>query len=178
MLKIFQQIKVKTQQGLDKLLNRDEKFTENLLMFFMPQRVYALSEARNAKQDILIQKAENMKFSRFLGVLSFFIFTFLLVVSSNYAFADGDMDSATNALIKPFCYIIKLITGTVGKTIIVLILISLVIMLFLGKVSWGLALTFLFGVGLLFSSSTLVDMLGSTGAGGKSLDNVCQAAIG
>lgn len=66
------------------------------------------------------------------------------------------------------CKAIGQLTGPIGRAIAVLIIISLAIALFLGKVTWGLAIAVAVGLGILFGASNVVGIL--TGVSG---DDIC-----
>lgn len=68
--------------------------------------------------------------------------------------ADGD-----DMVMKVMCNIIEYVQGTVGKAVAILILISVAAMLFFGKLSWGLAIAIVMGMGLLFGSATIVETI-------------------
>ncbi len=57
------------------------------------------------------------------------------------------------------CNAINLLTGPVGRTVAILVVISLAVMLFIGKVSWGLAIAVAVGMGVLFGAPTVVTLL-------------------
>ena len=75
----------------------------------------------------------------------------ILNVSMSFASSDG--------VTKVICNVIKLVQGGIGKSIAIVILISLAIALFLGKVSWGLALSTAVGFGLLFGAPTIINAI-------------------
>lgn len=54
------------------------------------------------------------------------------------------------------CRGIKIIQGPTGKTIAILVTISLAIGLFLGKITWGVAIAVAVGMGVLFGANTVV----------------------
>ena len=62
------------------------------------------------------------------------------------------------------CKAIEQLTGPIGRAIAVLIIISLAIALFLGKVTWGLAIAVAVGLGILFGASNVVAILTGTPA--------------
>ena len=66
------------------------------------------------------------------------------------------------------CKAIEQLTGPIGRAIAVLIIISLAIALFLGKVTWGLAIAVAVGLGILFGASNVVGILTGTPA-----DQIC-----
>lgn len=82
----------------------------------------------------------------------------VLVFAQNTPAGDSNI---TNIL----CNAINQLTGNVGKAIAILIIISLAISLFLGKVSWGMAIAVAVGMGILFGAKGVVGLLsGDTGA--------------
>ena len=64
---------------------------------------------------------------------------------------------ASDAITKVLCNAINQLTGTVGKSIASLIVISLAIALFLGKVTWGIAVAV--GMGILFGATGVVQIM-------------------
>ena len=87
-----------------------------------------------------------------------------------------DNPADKSGIIKIFCNVINQITGGIGKVISVLILISMAIGLFLGKITWGLAIAVMVGMGLLFGAKGIVDVI-SDGTGRQNIlaENLCQA---
>ena len=54
------------------------------------------------------------------------------------------------------CKIVNLLTGTVGKAISVIAIVVLAIGIFMGKLSWSLALATAIGIGLIFKAPQMV----------------------
>jgi type IV secretion system protein VirB2 len=70
--------------------------------------------------------------------------------------ANNTSDSAiTNIL----CNAVNQLTGGIGRAIAIIIIISLAIMLFIGKVSWGMAIAVSVGMGILFGAKDVVKLL-------------------
>ena len=88
-------------------------------------------------------------------VLCFMMCLFGLLVSPTSAFAAANPPDITGVL----CRAIEELTGPIGKAIAALIIISLAIALFLGKVTWGVAIAVAVGMGLLFGATGVVGML-------------------
>ncbi len=63
------------------------------------------------------------------------------------------------AIATAMCAIIKAMTGVIGKSIATIGLIALAIGLFLGKLSWGLALATGFGIAMIFGAGTIISWL-------------------
>ncbi len=57
------------------------------------------------------------------------------------------------------CNAVNQLTGSIGRSIAILIVISLAIMLFLGKVTWGVAIAVGVGMGILFGAQQVVNIL-------------------
>lgn len=78
----------------------------------------------------------------------------------------GQATADSNDIITILCNVIKFITGGIGKTIAIIILISLAISMFLGKVSWGMAIAVAVGMGILFGAPTVINAI-TAGVGGN-----------
>ncbi len=74
----------------------------------------------------------------------------------------NSLDTASEGVTCVICKIIKLIQGPSGKTIAILVVISLAIGLFLGKITWGVAIAVSVGMGVLFGANTLVGYVSGT----------------
>lgn len=88
-----------------------------------------------------------------------------LLLFSDTAFAGNDPDPSgggddtTSIIVDVMCNAINQISGPIGQTIAIVIVISLAIMLFLGKVTWGVAIAVAVGVGVLFGAKDLVNTI-------------------
>jgi type IV secretion system protein VirB2 len=73
----------------------------------------------------------------------------------------SNADTTTNEteITKTLCNAVNQLTGTIGRSIAIIVVISMAIMLFLGKVSWGLAIATGVGMGILFGAKDVVDIL-------------------
>ena len=89
--------------------------------------------------------------------LAFCLITVIMAFSNT---AGADQISAT------LCKVVTLLTGTAGKAIATIAIVVLGIGLFMGKLSWPLALATAIGVGLIFGAPQLVGWL----SGGTTLD--------
>ncbi|MFQ3306936.1 MAG: type IV secretory pathway VirB2 component (pilin) [Candidatus Midichloriaceae bacterium] len=97
----------------------------------------------------------------------FFLIAFLLFGNPELSLADdtgGDTAAAAGKGISDvLCNVIQLAQGSIGKTIATLIIISMAMGLFLGKITWGVAIAVAVGMGVLFGADTVVGFLaGST----------------
>ena len=98
----------------------------------------------------------------------YIFFTFLYLVfgmvnNSNAAAAVSNINDG-GAIATAMCAIIKAMTGVIGKSIATIGLIALAIGLFMGKLSWGLALATGFGIAMIFGAGTIIGWLTQSGA--------------
>jgi len=90
------------------------------------------------------------------------IFLCVSVLFTQTAFAtDTPVNSNTLGITNALCAVINQITGPIGKGIATIILISLAISMFLGKLSWGVALAFIVAIGMLFGATSVINMISS-----------------
>jgi type IV secretion system protein VirB2 len=78
-------------------------------------------------------------------------------------------------IVQIFCNVINEITGGIGKVISILILISMAIGLFLGKITWGLAIATMVAMGLLFGASGLINVI-TKGVSSDNQEDICQSS--
>ena len=116
----------------------------------------------------------NNRFAKLLPSLLSLVVVFCFF---NDVFADNTQQTTNSAdptgIVTIFCNVIDQITGGVGKVISILILISMAIGLFLGKITWGLAIAVMVGMGLLFGASGIVDSI-AKGAANDGTDKICD----
>ena len=114
-------------------------------------------------------------------IISIIVFsTSFLLCTESYA-VDGDKGgggggetNTTNAgdgIAQVLCNVIEIAQGATGKTIATLVIISMAIGLFLGKITWGVAIAVAVGMGVLFGANTVVGFLAD---GSKGDNNVCN----
>jgi type IV secretion system protein VirB2 len=112
-------------------------------------------------------------------VITLMIFSMNFLLSTNSR--AGEAPPATPAtpadagkgIAQVLCNVIKVAQGATGKTIATLVIISMAIGLFLGKITWGVAIAVAVGMGVLFGANTLVSFLSSTDGKGTATD-VCN----
>ena len=68
--------------------------------------------------------------------------------------------SAAGGIAGTMCKISNSLTGPIGKAVATIAVVVLGIGLFLGKLSWGLAMATAVGIGMIFSAGTIVNWLG------------------
>ena len=87
----------------------------------------------------------------------FALFIIGLIMVSHNTWAADTADS--NAITDVLCNVVNLLQGTVGQAIATIAIIVLGIGLFIGKLSWPVALATAVGVGIIFGAADLVEWL-------------------
>ncbi len=87
---------------------------------------------------------------------------FLALSAPHDVWAAISQDSA-GGIAGTMCKITNALTGPIGKAVATIAVVVLGIGLFLGKLSWGLAMATAIGIGLIFSAGTIVTWLGGSG---------------
>ena len=90
-----------------------------------------------------------------------------MVNNSDAATAITKTDIEGGAIATAMCAIINAMTGVIGKSIATIGLIALAIGLFMGKLSWGLALATGFGIAMIFGAGTIIGWLTQEEGRGK-----------
>jgi type IV secretion system protein VirB2 len=98
------------------------------------------------------------------GCLRIF-FAFLCLIFSSANNIHASTAARENAIEDTLCNVVNSLTGGVGKGVATIAIIALAIGLFLGKLSWGLAMATGVGVGLVFGAPTVVEWLSKDKAG-------------
>ena len=107
------------------------------------------------------------------GFLAIILVAFSLTsVPFEASAAPQDQTGEELAITKVICNAIEQLTGPIGRAIAVLIIISLAIALFLGKVTWGLAIAVAVGLGILFGAQNVVGLLT-----GEDAETICPRNI-
>ncbi len=97
----------------------------------------------------------------------------LMIFSMNFLFStDSRADDAGDGIAQVLCNVIAVAQGATGKTIATLVIISMAIGLFLGKITWGVAIAVAVGMGVLFGANTVVSFVSSSD--GKGSGDVCK----
>jgi type IV secretion system protein VirB2 len=86
-------------------------------------------------------------------------FTITLTLSAPVFTASAQNNEGNTQISNIICGAVNQLTGTIGRSIAILIIISLAISLFLGKVSWGMAIAVAVGMGILFGAKDVVNLL-------------------
>lgn len=108
-------------------------------------------------------KACNINYYQITNLFLLFMFMGLILFFSGDAVAavGNKINSASaGGIAGTMCKITNSLTGPIGKAIATIAVVVLGIGLFLGKLSWGLAMATAIGIGLIFSASGIVNWLG------------------
>lgn len=112
-------------------------------------------------------------------IISILVFsTSFLLCTESYAAGEDKEGAAAkttdagDGIAQVLCNVIEIAQGATGKTIATLVIISMAIGLFLGKITWGVAIAVAVGMGVLFGANTVVGFLAGSGKGGD--NNVCN----
>jgi type IV secretory pathway VirB2 component (pilin) len=95
-----------------------------------------------------------------------FAFLYLILVNQE-AFANN-----TDAITQVLCNVIQQLQGGIGKGIATIAIVVLGIGLFLGKLSWPLAVATAIGIGLIFGAAGIVGWI-SSGTGNNGIASSC-----
>jgi type IV secretion system protein VirB2 len=87
-----------------------------------------------------------------IAIMSLTLISIMPIQNSNAQTSPAGQDKVTEIL----CRANNFIAGGPGKAIAVLVILSLAIGLFLGKVSWGMAIAVAVGMGILFGAPGIV----------------------
>ena len=109
---------------------------------------------------------ENKTYWRICAV---FFLTILLLPPEVMAQVNDD------AISKVLCNVVKQLNGPIGKGIATIAIIVLGIGLFLGKLSWGLAVATAIGIGMIFGAAQIVVWIsaGTVGTNGSNVSSIC-----
>jgi type IV secretory pathway VirB2 component (pilin) len=108
-------------------------------------------------------KAYNIYYNYLANLFLFFLLVgiILSVPYDVFAAVGNKINSASaGGIAGTMCKITNSLTGPIGKAIATIAVVVLGIGLFLGKLSWGLAMATAIGIGLIFSASGIVNWLG------------------
>jgi len=100
-----------------------------------------------------------MKFRVSKNVSSVLMLSFIAYI----ALADSSYASDYTQIEVTLCKVLELLTGTIGKAIAAFAIIFIGVSLFMGKVSWGLAISTALGIGAIFGAAGIVEAISGTG---------------
>lgn len=113
-------------------------------------------------------------------ICMFFAFVALIMLNQEAFGTDGSGNTTTgtnDAITQVLCNVVNQLQSGIGKGIATIGIIVLGIGLFLGKLSWPLALATALGIALIFGATSIVAWIsaGTAGSAGATT-NVCAAA--
>ena len=116
-----------------------------------------------------------LNFKKILIISILVFFANFLLCTESYADPTKPQDAkdAGAGIANVLCNVIHVAQGATGKTIATLVIISMAIGLFLGKITWGVAIAVAVGMGVLFGANTLVGFLSNTSGTTGSVTDVC-----
>ena len=99
--------------------------------------------------------------------------------SPTVALADPPVtvDYGTIGITNVLCNVIGVAQGNTGKTIAILVVISIAIGLFLGKITWGVAIAVAVGMGVLFGAGPMVFAISGINGKGADFKTACPNNI-
>jgi type IV secretion system protein VirB2 len=112
-----------------------------------------------------ILKIDNLN-SKTLWKVSFMSCLFAVMCVLPEIAAAGSPPATTTAIDNTMCEVVNLLTGRAGKAIATIGVVFLGIGLFMGKMSWSVALAVALGIGAIFGAGTIVNALGDTTTAG------------
>lgn len=111
------------------------------------------------------------------SVVGVFVIAVLVTAMPELALAQGvaESDATTQGgdLARVFCNIINAFSGGIGRGIATIAVIMVGIGLFMGKLSWGLAIAVAVGIGALFGAESIVGIIS-----GDDASTVCEGSGG
>ncbi len=119
------------------------------------------------KESLSIASMSKMQTTAFCLCLA----VLLILLIPNTSFASPPANSGSgDAIGSVLCVIVGALQGTIGKAVATIAVVVLGIGLFLGKLSWPLAVATAIGIGMIFGASELVTWIssstGNSGTGG------------
>lgn len=120
----------------------------------------AFLKRHNLARELINKGVSMVKLLKFesmwkMCMIAFVAFTMFLSAPIANVKAQASNDMVTQTL----CNTVNTLTGGIGKAISIIIVISLAFGLFLGKVSWGMAIGVAAAMGALFGSRDLVALI-------------------
>ena len=104
---------------------------------------------------------------RISNIISALLLSFV-VISANIALSPVALASnqkkgnapAESTISNTICRVVKVFSGKIGHGIAAIAIVFLAISLFMGKMSWGVALVMAIGIGLIFGAEQIVHWIG------------------
>lgn len=96
------------------------------------------------------------------GALFVLLMATALIISPEVSLAEDDTVEAS-VISDTICNVVDQLQGPVARGVAAIGIIFLGFSLFLGKISWGVALALAIGIGAIFGAKELVDLIGGDG---------------
>jgi type IV secretory pathway VirB2 component (pilin) len=103
----------------------------------------------------------DLNFAKMLTA-AFCLMTLVMLIAPEFAFGDGTTTAGSagpDGISKVLCNVVGQLQGTIGKAIATIAIIVLGVGLFMGKLSWQLAIATALGIGLIFGAAGVVGWL-------------------
>jgi type IV secretion system protein VirB2 len=100
-----------------------------------------------------------------LSAFALFVLTMFVITMPDISMATT-APTTDGAIGDTLCKVVGSLTGVWGKAIATIAIIVLGIGLFLGKLSWGVAIATAIGIGMIFGAGTIVSWLAPTATAG------------
>ncbi len=110
-----------------------------------------MSYSINLKKKSIIDKKENVFFLLFVVLLYYF--------APHIADA-SDSAGGNNVISTGICNVVRYLTGPIGQSVSTVAVVFIGVGIFLGKVSWGLALGTTVGMTMVFGAENVVTLIG------------------
>ena len=103
----------------------------------------------------------NMDSNEFATAMAFLLLALVVMMPAD-SFANGNVSTISNVI----CNIVNQLQGPVARGVAAFGIIFLGFSLFLGKISWGVALALGIGIGAIFGANQLVGLISGNTTGG------------
>ncbi len=100
----------------------------------------------------------------------------LVVMLSVFFSSEAAFANNTDAITQVLCNVVNQLSGGIGKAIATIAIIVLGIGLFIGKLSWPLAIATAIGIGMIFGASSIVNWISSGTSGNTTTGGGCGSA--
>ena len=108
-------------------------------------------------------KVDLLALTRVAGMLAVFALAAMILSAPDSTFAQTSTGTGTgtadDGISAALCNVIGVLTGSVGRGVAVIAVVFLGFSLFLGKVSWGLALALAIGIAAIFGADKIVNLV-------------------
>lgn len=89
-------------------------------------------------------------------------FAFIMLLSAVAIMLPAESWAQTNAVSDVLCDVVNVLQGPIARGMAAFAIITLGFTLFLGKISWGVAIALAIGIGAVFGAEQIVDTIATT----------------